>query len=327
MIQICGAFCLLILEILIEYFAGTMLTKILLKKDTNPAMSVLVGFVAYQVLFQILALGVVCTTKVLHHLSIVWGISLIILTPLSCWYSRHILKEQIDACIAIIKRNKGCFFLCSLVVLAFVYYTCINGEINEDSTYYIGLIATSVETDSLFKYNAYTGIEMESFYLRRALATFEIHSAVISQILGIHPLVVARIFRASQNVLLTSVAVLLCSKTLFWRNEENGVAKAMLTVAVFWILQLPFAHTIYTPARFLLYRTYEAKAFAANFVVLFGVYLCVRLLRERNIGHIIMLGIYLWGSMALSTSATLVAIATCGVVLIPSLVQEKLYAR
>lgn len=327
MIQIYGAFFLLVLELIIEYFFGTMITKILLKKDTNLGMNLLVGFVAYQVLFQILALAVVCTTRVLHHLSIVWVVSLVILVPMSCWFGRNVFKKQMNACIALIKRNRGSFMLCALVVLAFVYYTCINGEISEDSTYYIGLIATSVETDSLFKYNAYTGMEMESFYLRRALATFEIHSAVISQIFRIHPLIVARIFRASQNVLLTSVAVLLCSKSLFWRKEENGVAKAMLTTVVFWVLQLPFAHTIYTPARFLLYRTYEAKAFAANFVVLFGLYLCVRLLRERNIGHLIIIGIYLWGCVALSTSAALVAFVICGVMLIPSFIQEKMHAR
>jgi len=327
MVQICGAFCLLALELIIEYFFGAMLTKILLKKDTNPGMNLLVGFMAYQVLFQMLTLVVVCTTRVLHHLSIVWIVSLVILVPMSYRLGRNVFKEQMNACITLIKRNRGCFMLCTLVVLSFVYYTCINGEINEDSTYYIGLIATSVETDSLFKYNAYTGMEMESFYLRRALATFEIHSAVISQIFGVHPLIIARIFRASQNVLLTSVAVLLCSKTLFWEKEEEGMTKAMLATVVFWLLQLPFAHTIYTPARFLLYRTYEAKAFTANCVVLFGLYLCVRLLRERNIGHLILLGIYLWGCIALSTSATLVAFAICGVVLLPGFIQEKLHAR
>lgn len=327
MLQICGAFCLLILELLIEYFVGSMLTRLLLKKDTNPGMNLLGGFVSCQVLFQILALGVVCTTRVLHHLSILWGICLTIFVPLSFLYSRDLVKKQIDAYTTLVKCNKGYFILCIVVILAFVYYTCINGEVNEDATYYIGLMTTTVETDSLFKYNVYTGLEMESFYLRRALATFEIQSAVISQISGIHPLIIARIFRTAQNVVLTSVAVLLCSKTLFWSKEEKGMAKAMLTMVVFWILQMSFAHTIYTPARFLLYRTYEAKAFAANFIVFFGIYLCVRLLRERNAGYVILLGVYLWGSMALSTSAVIVAFVVCGVILIPSLVQEKLYAR
>jgi len=326
MLQICGALLLLAFELIIEYFAGAMLTKLLLKKDTNPGMNLLVGFISYQVLFQVLALVVVCTTGILHHLSIAWGVSLIVLVPLSYWYGRDTVKNQIGTCIALIKSNKGPVMLFVVVVLAFAYYTCINGELNEDARYYIGLMTTSVETDSLFKYNVYTGMEMESFYLRRALATFEVHSAVISQISGIHPLLIARIFRACQNVILTSVAVLLCGKTLFWKKEENGIAKALLATVVFWVLQLLFAQTIYTPARFLLYRTYEAKAFTSNFVVLLGLYLCVKLLRERKMRYLILLGIYLWSCMALSTSAIIVAVVECGVILIPVLVQERLHA-
>ena len=326
MVQICGALCLLIVELLIEYFGGAMLTKILLKKEGNAGMNLLTGFVAYQVLFQIFALGIVCTTKVLHHLSILWIVSLSILVPLSIWYGRNIFSRQIYEIISFIKKNKGICVVGFVVVLVFLYFICINGEINEDSSYYIGLIATSVQTDTLFQYNAYTGMEMESFYLRRALSTFEIHSAVLCQVLKFHPLILARIFRASQNVLLTSVAVMMCGKTVFWKDQKDGMKKAVLTVMVFWILQLPFAHTIYTPARFLLYRAYEAKAFAANVVVLFGGYLCVKVLQERNIGYIILLGIYLWGSIAMSTSAAIVAAVTCGIMLIPNLVQEKLYA-
>lgn len=326
MLQICGALLLLVLELIIEYFGGAMLTRLLLKKDANPGLNLLVGFISYQVLFQVLALAVVCTTGVLHHLSIAWGICLVLLVPFSCWYSRNTVKGQIKQCVSVIQQNKACFIFFAIVVAAFAYYTCINGELNDDASYYIGLMSTSVQTDSLFKYNVYTGMEMDSFYLRRALATFEIHSAVISQISGIHPLLIARIFRACQNVILTSVTVVLCSKTLFWKKEDAGIAKALFATMVFWVLQLPFAQTIYTPARFLLYRTYEAKAFTSNFVVLFGLYLCVKLLRERNVRYMILLGIYLWSCMALSTSAIIVAVVACGVILVPVLLQEKLHA-
>ncbi len=324
--QICGAFCLLLFELLMEYFAGAILTKRLLKNETNAGLSILTGFFVYQILFQILALGVMCTTRVLHHLSVLWGICLLVLVPCSYWYGRKLLKEQKKLGWQWVRQNKACFILFVGTVLAFVYYTCINGELNEDATYYIGLMTTSVETDSLFKYNAYTGLEMESFYLRRALAMFEIHSAVISQITRMHPLILARIFRASQNVILTSIAVYLCAKKIFWQDEESGAAKAMLCGMFFWILQLPFASTIYTPARFLLYRTYEAKAFAANFIVLFGIYLCTKWLRERDRGLVVLLVLYFWGSIALATSAGLVAVVVCGIILVPNILWEKLYA-
>lgn len=317
MILIGKTLLLLVFELIIEYLFGTMLSKLVLKKASNPGMNLLVGFMAYQALFQVLSLAVTLTTGVLHHLTFAWCVCLLVVVPLSIWVGKDIVKQQFLEVIQIVKRHKMLVLLTVGVVVAFCYYVSINGERNADAQYYIALMTTSIETDSLFRYNVYTGLEMESLYLRRALATFEIHSAVLSQLCGIHPLLVARIFRVCQNVILTSVAVLLCSKTLFWRKEKDGVEKALLTLIVFWMVQIPLANTIYATATFLLYRAYEAKAFTANFVVLFGLYLCIKLLRERSIRVLIFVGIFLWGCMALSTSALVVAGVECGLLLLP----------
>lgn len=327
MLMICKALVLLILELIIEYLFGTMLAKLVLKREGSPGMNLLVGFISYQALFQVFSLAVTLTTGVLHHLTILWGVAQLILILLSIWVARTAVKQQVMEGVDVIKRHKGIVALTAFVVMAFCWYTSINGESNDDAAYYIALMTTSVETDSLFKYNVYTGLEMESLYLRRALATFEIHSAVLSQMTGIHPLIIARIFRACQNVILTSVAVWLCGNTLFWRKEKDCVEKSMLTVVVFWLLQIPFANTIYTPATFLLYRAYEAKAFTANLVVLLGLYLCVQVLRERNYRFLIIVGLFLWGSMALSTSALVVAVAECGLLLVPVWLQRRIMKK
>jgi len=179
----------------------------------------------------------------------------------------------------------------------------------------------------LFRYNVYNGYEVESMYLRRMLATFEIHGAVLSQIFRIHPLVVARIFRACQNVILTSIAVFLCSDELLWKKEEQRFEKSAVTVIVFWVLQLTFADSIYTPAAFALYRAYEAKAFTSNILVLFGLYLCINVMADKSKGIWILLGIFLWGCMAISTSAMIVALAECAILLSALWLNEKIIKK
>ena len=221
-----------------------------------------------------------------------------------------------------IRANKGIVIVGAVVVLLFCYYVSINGESNEDARYYIGLMTTSVDTDSLFRYNVYNGYQGDSLYLRRALATFEIHGAVLCQITKIHPLVLARVFRASQNVILTSAIVYLCSKELLVRDEEQKESKAIVTVVFFWMLQMIFADTIYTPAAFLLYRAYEAKAYTANMLVLLGLYLSIKYTSEKNIRGFILLIIFLWGSMALSTSAFIVTVAECMLLLVAIKLKE-----
>ncbi len=327
MILICRTLLLLFVELIIEYSFGTMLSKFIIKKAVNPCLNLLMGFVAYQALFQVMTLAVVVTTRVLHHLSMVWAGCLIILIPLSFWYGHHVMLQQLKETVSILRKKKWVIALFFLVMIAFCYYVSINGEQNDDANYYIGLMTTTVDTDSLFQYNAYTGQEMESLYLRRVLATFEIHSAVLSQMTGIHPLLIARIFRACQNVILTSVAVVLCSKVLFWQKDAFAIEKSIYTTCVFWMLQMPFSHSIYTAAHFLLYRTYEAKAFTANVVVLLGLYLCVTLLREPKERYFIFIVIYLWGSAALSTSAMGIALVECVLLLMPVWIQRWVARR
>jgi len=327
MLMICKALVLLILELIIEYFFGTMLSKLLLKREANMGFSMLIGFMAYQAMFQVFSLAVTLTTGVLHHLTFIWSGVILLTVAISIWYGRDIVKKQVTECINIVKRYKGAVAVSILVVIAFCWYVSINGESNDDATYYIALMTTSIETDSLFKYNVYTGIDVESLYLRRALATFEIHSSVVAQITRIHPLIIARIFRACQNVILTGVAAALCGYTLLWRKEDDAIEKVLMTTNVFYVLQFPFSNTIYTPATFFLYRAYEAKAFSANLIVLTGLYLCVQILREKNYRYFLLLIVFWWGSAALSTSALVIAVVDSGLLLIPVWLQRGIAKR
>ena len=334
MILVVKAVLLLAFELIIEYLFGTMLSKLVLKRENNPGLSLLLGFMGYQAFFQVISLAVTLTTGVFQHLVIAWAVCLIVFVPFSFFYSKRTWQRQLKETLFMLKQQKWLVILAAGVVIALCYYVAINGEQNEDAQYYIGLMTTTIDTNSLFRYNVYTGLEMDSLYLRRALATFEIHSAVLSQLFGIHPLIVARIFRACQNVILTSVAVFLCSKTIFWKEDMDGVEKAILAVVVFWMIQIPFSKTIYVPSTFLLYRAYEAKAFTANFVVLLGLYLCIKMLRERKFTTLLMVGLFMWGSLAMSTSAFIVAGTECALLLLPVWTirwvekrkQEKLHA-
>lgn len=113
--------------------------------------------------------------------------------------------------------SHGCFAMC--------YYVSINGEMNDDSTYYIGLINTTLTSGRLYKFNAYTGEQVHSLYLRRALVTFDINTAVACKIYHIHPLVITRITRASLNMILTAGAVYLIGRNLF-QEEKDAFWKA-----------------------------------------------------------------------------------------------------
>ena len=315
------------IELLTEYILGTLFVKIVLKKEGNIGMNLLIGFLSEQALFQVLCFLITANSGILHHLTMVWEIGKIILLVISVLACHKIIRKQWEWLLGIMKANKAMTILVLFVIFAFWWYVAINGERNDDADYYIALMTTTVDTDSLFKYNAYTGMELDSLYFRRLFVTFEIHSAVLCQLTRLHPLIFSRIIRAGQNVWLTSIAVMLCADALFFKENKKRVEKTMLCCILFWMIQPMLANTIYTPATFLLYRAYEAKAFTANGIILIGLYLCVKMWEERNGTYFILLAIYLWGSLALSTSAFVVAFALCSLLLIPIGIQKIIYKQ
>lgn len=327
MLMIMKALLILLLELLICYLFGTLVCRRCLKVNTNLFANTVIGFFLYQILCQILTLGVYFTTGKLHHLTNIWcAVSVMISTVSLVLCKSELVKDAINI-IRKIKSSKGGTLLVVIVVIAFGYYVSINGEINEDSRYYISLINTSASTDTLFYYNVYNGYISDAFYLRRALTTFEIHSAVLCQIFHIHALVLARIMRACQNVVFTGMTMYLCGQVLYNKEHEKKHLKICILVAIAFVLQLVFACNIYTSGTFLLYRAYEGKAFAANMIVMFTMYMSYRFVKEKKKKNAFLLIVIWWGSIAVSSSAMFLVPMAAGIIMIPMLIREKIDAR
>ena len=206
------------------------------------------------------------------------------------------------------------------------YYVSVNGEINDDSTYYIGLINTTLTSNRLYRFNAYTGEQVKSLYMRRALVTFDINTAVACQIYHIHPLVITRITRASLNVILSAGSVYLLGRTFLGKGKE-AFWKAGVFTCLAMACNFLFDNTIYTSAAFLLHRAYEGKAYAGNVLILFTIYLCIEEIRKSDKWNYIYLAVTLWACIAISSTAILVTGAACVVLLTPALLQRMIKHR
>ena len=295
----------LILELFFGYVFGVLICDRMIKWQEKPVGCMIIGFLAYQALFQVFALSVYRTTSILHHLSFIWAVVVVMLTVLGLILCRKSIINQLMRMQKCLYENRIVMLVMFLVVVVVCFFVSTNGVSDEDARYYIGLVNTTVSTDSIYQYNVYNGTMTDSFYLRRAFTTFEIHSAVLCQIFDVHALLMTRIMRACQNVLLTSGAVFLCGKELF-RKEQNSEHKAGILVSLFLIMQPIFVETIYTPARFMIYRAYEGKSFAANVLVIFVLYCSIKAARVRKKRMVALLLLIVWGSIAISTSAMVI---------------------
>lgn len=207
------------------------------------------GFLVYQVLFQICALPMIKADQTLARLAVLWGVIVITCCIGTAIFCRERIAEDIAMIIKAFFRHKIWFLLMGCFLFAMCYYVSINGEMNDDSTYYIGLINTTLTSGRLYKFNAYTGEQVHSLYLRRALVTFDINTAVACKIYHIHPLVITRITRASLNMILTAGAVYLIGRNFFQEEKDAFWNQEHLPVLPWHAISFLII-TIYTSAAF-----------------------------------------------------------------------------
>lgn len=315
MTAIIKAIFILLFQIIIYYLFG-LLFEYLCRKKHGVIFKEITGFLLYQILFQICALPMIELNQTLTRLAILWTAFTALCMILAVALCRKRIAEDLEMISHEMRSHKSSSLLMLVLLAALCYYVCINGELNDDSTYYIGLINTTLTTDRMYQYNAYTGAQMDSLYLRRALVTFDINTAVACKIYHIHPLIITRITRSCLNVILTTGAVYLIGRVLF-REKEDAFERAGAFTCLAMACNFLFDNTIYSSATFLLHRTYEGKAYAGNVLMLFTIYICILYIVQKDKWNYVYLIFTFWACVTISSSAILVTFAAGIVLLAP----------
>lgn len=319
MVMIIKTAAILLLELAIYYVIGTAVTEKLKKRITrNIAFQTVIGFIVYQILFQVCAIPFIWMKQSLTELAYVWAALIIVVTLAAGYRERHQIAEDFCRMKTIIRSHKLLCGITVLILLAVCWYSSLNGELNDDSLYYIGVVNTTLTTDTMFQYNAYTGIAMPSHYFRRVLVTFEINAAVLCKLSGVHPIVLMRIFRGNLNVILTALTIGLLGTVIF--RKERTLEKSAELVCVSMILYFIADRTMYSNAAFFLTRTYEGKAYAGNVLIYLMIYLCLAFIQTGEKWYLILAGIVIWGCSAISSSAVMVGTAGVATMLITWLI-------
>ena len=321
MIMIIKAIGVLLLDIAIYYIIGTAITERFKNRiKRNVAFQTVIGFIVYQIIFQICAIPFIWLKRSLTELTFVWTALITVIIIVAAVKARKRIPEDFCLVKRILKEHRLLMGITIIAVLIVCWYTTLNGELNDDSLYYIGVVNTTVTTDTMFQYNAYTGVAMPSHYFRRVLVTFEINAAVVCRILGVHPIIIMRIFRGNLNVILTALTIALIGTTVFC--NEKTVEKSAILVCVSMALYFIADSTMYSNATFFLTRTYEGKAYAGNVLIYFMIYLCICLMQTKKKTYLLLIGLLIWGCSAISSTAAMVSIAGAGTMLLAYLISR-----
>ncbi len=264
----------IVLEVGIWYMAGTF-TLHCLKQNTQPVVHrIITGFISYHVTFFIVAVPMKATQRPLSWLSVGFAVCIGIL---GIWFVRRIIVERTYKTWR--ERHWEASAVVSVAVLLLmmgitVYVAWANGTVGSawDDSYYIGDVSASVYTNTISTYDPYTGVKLESFHTDYFLETLENHSAVISQIFGVHPILVVKYIQAGLTGVMYYLILYAAGMVLGRKNYK--IAAVFPVVGAFVLL---FSYSWLTASGFYFQRSGEGKTLQALVLIPLFFYLLLRI--------------------------------------------------
>ena len=256
--------------------AGLIFTKH--RKENIWAAAFLFGYGLLFAVSELLILTMTFLRQPFHRLVWIW---VVVAVGAALWgIVRSIVGRKVQL-LLFFKSAKisTIYFWIALLVIAFQIAVSVFGaHMDADDAFYVGTATTTLQEDSLYQINPYTGGEYQGIPTRYILSPFPIYLSVMSELTGIHPAVMAhRIFPIIFYVL-AYTAYYLLGKTLFQKNTR-AQGQFLLFCA---LIQMSFYYSVYTSSTFFLVRIWQGKAFLASVLLPVIFYLCLELFREAT---------------------------------------------
>lgn len=281
---------------------------------------ILCGFFAYFSIFQMVALPLILWQRPLSLLYHVWRIVFLFIVVLTVVMAAVKRRLPFHPAIGILRSVTLIKAAAAAAVLLLCCFVGIQHYLGWDTAYYIGTVNISLNTDSMYIVDAYTGVPGKYMDLRYALSSFYMHTAVLCKTFRLHPALVQQYTIGTLCVIMSCLTVYLIGRELF-EKSKNSAAVLLLT----WILLNFFFKTDFTTSQFLLYRAYESKAYCANVIALGAVYITIRLWKDKMRGRSCWLELFIiaFAAIPISMSAILLLPAYLGIVLLAWLLVHR----
>ncbi len=312
-------FLAVMLNILIYFVLGSLITGRLKKLRFSATLSLITGFFLYYVLFELLCIPMTLSFRPLHFLSRIWAGVLIILFIISVFMNHR--KWAVlcgESCAFVRSHPHFCLFsLFLLITELIIIIGCY--QFTLDAAFYVGSANTCLTTDSLNIYNPYTGMWQDHFEMRYFFANYAVNDAVMCFLTGLHPLVWTKTVMEAVVIILVNTVIYRMGCALF--KGDTGKTG----VFMFFTVYLSFFYsTIYTAQEFFITRTYEGKTLIGSLVIPLILLVYIKLLEDPGYSF------YWWllflmsvGSLVLSNSASMIFPAALGIFMLSLFLIKK----
>lgn len=258
--------CLLILfwALIVPILIGMLIINQFMKESkTDLLFAWVCGFICMMSGFYILVMPMLFLKAPLHVLVLSWSIIVIIFCGISLILNRKRIKDIICHNINQIKKLPLLAVLVIMLIFAQASFVSLYQHEDADDAFYVASATTAIETDTIFQVDPYTGDLFASYPSRYVLSPFPIFLAMISQLVLVHPAIVAHTILPIILIPLSYAIFALLGKKLF-PDQPSAVMCFLLFLCV---LNVFGNVSIYTNSSFLLFRIWQGKAVLANVIL------------------------------------------------------------
>lgn len=264
------------LQLAVFFCIGSLLIRVL-KIKAEASKALIFGYILYFAVFEVAVIPATLCWMPLKTFSLLWLAVIAAAVGASLVFCRKQWKNQVSGIKGIWQDHSWMLLLVAAVILVQCAIVVLYEDTTVDAAYYVGTVSTSVFTDTLGRYNPYSGRLLNHFQIRYALSGYPMNNAVWCKILGIHPIVQAKLVMSVMHVLVANSVIYHIGKKLFQGKKRA----ADLMVCFVCLLQL-FSYTIYTPGTFFFTRSYEGKALLANVSIPLVLYCGIWLYEQKG---------------------------------------------
>ena len=264
----------------IPFCIGLLFTQRMKENKDSFLLTLLCGYAGMFALFELLSLPMIFLSLPFHVLRNTYGIGIFLLTVLAiAGYRKRFMPLTIGKIWQWRQIPWSGYLACLLIVVQLgIYLAGMSTDL--DDSFYIGTATTTLHTDRMFLYSAYTGEFSGTLPVRYVLSPFPILLAFYGEMVQMNPTAIAHTVMPVFFLTLAYATYVLLGKRLF-----KGDRKAIGIFLSFLSLIHMFSYySSYTQGTFMLIRIWQGKAVLAALLLPFLFYWGICIFEEEAEG-------------------------------------------
>ena len=279
---------------IIPFFLGILVLFRWKREQDNIAECLTAGYFTMFAICQMIAVPLILNGAAFHTFCRILAAIYMVLAAAGCFLGRKWLIRMTVTFFKELFHHAWTVYAAVAAVAVQAYYYIQYMVTNLDDAYFIAVATTAVETDTMYRFSAYTGKAVQALNLRYCLSPFYMYQAFLSKYIGVHPSTLAHTILAPVLVVIAYLVYRSMGRLLFDTDHSNTREEKMTGL---FILFLSMVHvTSYYCMRnqgsVLLVRIWQGKAALAAVLFPFLFYHCYRMAcRPKEKGNLIILWI------------------------------------